>query len=68
VRIAKDFGAHLEILDSIWLVVTLRHLVFDKGYNTNFAADPAITEEGSKLINWVKNGGVLPIFTPCYPV
>ncbi len=45
----------------------LHRLGFDKVFDTNFAADLTIVEEGYELINRVKNGGVLPLITSCSP-
>ena len=45
----------------------LHRLGFDKVFDTNFAADLTIMEEGYELINRVNNGGVLPLITSCSP-
>ncbi len=49
------------------LVTGLRRLGFDKVFDTNFAADLTIMEEGTELIGRVSNGGTLPMFTSCCP-
>jgi iron-only hydrogenase group A len=49
------------------LVTALRRLGFKKVFDTNFAADLTIIEEASELLNRVKNGGNLPMFTSCCP-
>jgi iron-only hydrogenase group A len=49
------------------LVTGLRRLGFNKVFDTNFAADLTIMEEATELINRVKNGGSLPMFTSCCP-
>jgi len=49
------------------LVTGLRRLGFKKVFDTNFAADLTIMEEATELINRVKNGGTLPMFTSCCP-
>ncbi|MDL2226880.1 [FeFe] hydrogenase, group A [Deltaproteobacteria bacterium OttesenSCG-928-M10] len=67
VAIAEDFGAPFGTLAAGKLAAALRRLGFDKVYDTNFAADVTIMEEGSELIDRVKNGGVLPMFTSCCP-
>ncbi len=36
-------------------------------YNTDFAADVTIMEEGTELIHRLQNGGVLPMLTSCCP-
>lgn len=40
---------------------------FDKVFDTNFAADLTIMEEGNELINRIQNKGVLPMITFCCP-
>lgn len=49
------------------LVTGLRRLGFKKVFDTNFAADLTIMEEATELINRIKNGGALPMFTSCCP-
>lgn len=65
--IAEDFGAPLGDLAAGRLAAALRKLGFDKVFDTNFAADVTIMEEGSELIHRVTNKGVLPMFTSCCP-
>ena len=36
-------------------------------FDTSFAADLTIMEEGSELVHRVQHGGVLPMFTSCSP-
>ncbi|MDR2827182.1 MAG: [FeFe] hydrogenase, group A [Candidatus Adiutrix intracellularis] len=67
VGIAEDFGAPLGTLAPWKLAAALRRLGFDRVYDTNFAADLTIMEEGSELIDRVSNGGLLPMFTSCCP-
>ena len=49
------------------LVTGLRRLGFKKVFDTNFAADLTIMEEGTELIGRISNGGTLPMFTSCCP-
>ena len=49
------------------MVTALKRLGFDKVYDTNFAADLTIMEEGYELLDRVQNGGVLPMMTSCSP-
>lgn len=49
------------------MVAALRRLGFDKVFDTNFAADLTIMEEGSEFLHRVTNGGVLPMITSCSP-
>jgi len=49
------------------LAAALRRMGFDGVFDTNFAADLCIMEEGTEFINRVKNGGKLPLITSCSP-
>ncbi|HOB19336.1 MAG TPA: [FeFe] hydrogenase, group A, partial [Candidatus Atribacteria bacterium] len=45
----------------------LRRLGFDKVFDTDFAADLTIMEEGTELLDRLNNGGTLPMITSCSP-
>jgi iron-only hydrogenase group A len=55
------------------MVSALRRIGFDGVFDTNFAADLTIMEEGTELLKRLKSsvrqkdGGVLPMFTSCSP-
>ena len=49
------------------LAAALRRLGFDKVYDVDFAADVTIMEEGTELLERIKNGGKLPLITSCSP-
>ncbi len=49
------------------LAAALKRVGFDAVFDTGFAADLTIMEEGSELLDRVQNGGVLPMFTSCSP-
>ncbi len=49
------------------MVASLRRLGFDKVFDTNFAADVCILEEGTELLNRIKAGAHLPLITSCSP-
>ncbi len=49
------------------LTSALRALGFDAVFDTDFAADLTIMEEGHELIHRVTEGGVLPQLTSCSP-
>jgi len=49
------------------LTTALRRLGFDRVFDTNFAADLTIMEEGHELIHRLQHGGVLPQLTSCSP-
>ena len=46
---------------------SLKLLGFDDITDVNWGADLTILEEGTELINRIKNGGKLPLFTSCSP-
>ena len=49
------------------MVAALRKLGFSKVFDTDFAADLTIMEEGFELIGRIKNKGTLPMITSCSP-
>lgn len=49
------------------MVAALRRLGFDKVFDTDFAADLTIMEEGTEFLGRVKSGGKLPMITSCSP-
>lgn len=49
------------------MIAALKLLGFDKVFDTNTAADLTIMEEGTEVINRIKNGGKLPVITSCSP-
>jgi NADH-quinone oxidoreductase subunit G/NADP-reducing hydrogenase subunit HndD len=49
------------------MLAAVRRLGFDRVFDTNFAADLTIMEEGSELIKRIKEGGTLPLITSCSP-
>lgn len=49
------------------MVTALRRMGFDKVFDTDFAADLTIMEEGTELLGRIKNGGKLPMITSCSP-
>ena len=49
------------------LVAALRRLGFSKVFDVDFAADVTIMEEGTELLERLKNGGKLPLITSCSP-
>jgi iron-only hydrogenase group A len=49
------------------MVAGLRRLGFTKVFDTQFAADLTIMEEGHELINRITHKGVLPLITSCSP-
>ena len=49
------------------LVAAMRRLGFDKVFDVDTAADLTIMEEGTELLDRLKNGGALPLLTSCSP-
>ncbi|MDJ0766398.1 MAG: NADH-dependent [FeFe] hydrogenase, group A6 [Myxococcota bacterium] len=49
------------------MITALRRLGFDVVFDTNFAADVTIMEEGTELAHRLRDGGPLPMLTSCSP-
>jgi len=49
------------------MAAALRRLGFAKVFDTQFAADLTIMEEGNELLSRISGGGVLPMITSCSP-
>jgi NADH-quinone oxidoreductase subunit G/NADP-reducing hydrogenase subunit HndD len=49
------------------LAAALKRIGFTAVFDTGFAADVTIMEEATELVERVKSGGVLPMFTSCSP-
>ncbi len=49
------------------LVAAVRKLGFDYVFDTDFAADMTIMEEGSELLHRLESGAAAPMFTSCCP-
>ena len=67
VAVGQEFGFEPGTPVTGKLVAGLRALGFDKVFDTNFAADLTIMEEGNELVDRVKSGKNLPILTSCCP-
>ena len=67
VGLGDDFGMEPGALVTGKMVTALKMLGFDKVFDTNFTADLTIMEEGSELLDRIKNGGKLPMITSCSP-
>ena len=65
--IGEEFGLPMGTRATGKLAASLRRLGFDRVFDTNFGADLTIMEEGTELINRIKNGGKLPMITSCSP-
>jgi NADH-quinone oxidoreductase subunit G len=67
VALGEEFGLPPGTLVAGKMHAALKKLGFDTIFDTNFTADVTIMEEGTELVERVKNGGVLPMFTSCCP-
>jgi iron-only hydrogenase group A len=65
--LGEEFGMPPGSLVTGKMLEALRRVGFDVVFDTNFAADLTIIEEGNELLKRVKSGGTLPIITSCSP-
>lgn len=65
--LGEEFGMPIGTPVTGKMVAALRRLGFNKVYDTNFAADLTIMEEGTELLDRLQNGGTLPMITSCSP-
>lgn len=65
--IGEAFGMPIGSRPTGKMVTAIRRLGVDKIFDTNTAADLTIMEEGTELLNRIKNGGKLPLITSCSP-
>jgi NADH-quinone oxidoreductase subunit G/NADP-reducing hydrogenase subunit HndD len=67
VALGEEFGLEAGSIVTGKLAAALRRVGFDKVFDTNFAADLTIMEEGNELIHRIKTGGTIPMMTSCCP-
>ena len=67
VGISEEFGLDVGSISTGKLVSALKLLGFDYVFDTNFAADLTIMEEGTEFIERLQSGQNLPILTSCCP-
>jgi len=67
VALGEEFGMPIGSRVTSNMVSALKRLGFDKVFDTDTAADLTIMEEGTELIERIKNGGKLPLITSCSP-
>jgi len=67
VGIGEAMGMGWGALVTGQMVAGLRRLGFSKVFDTQFAADLTIMEEGHELISRIQNKGTLPMVTSCSP-
>lgn len=67
VGLGEEFGLPMGSRVTGKMVAALRKLGFDKVFDTDFAADLTIMEEGTELIKRLTAGEKLPLMTSCCP-
>lgn len=65
--LGEEFGLPMGTSVTGKMAAALRRLGFNKVFDTDFAADVTIMEEGTELLNRLQNGGALPLITSCSP-
>lgn len=65
--LGEEFGLPVGTRVTGKMVAALRRMGFDRVFDTNFAADLTILEEGHELLDRLQNGGKLPMITSCSP-
>ena len=65
--IAEEFGAKIGTNGTKKMIAALHRLGFSRVFDVNFGADLTIMEEGTELLERIKNKGVLPQITSCSP-
>ncbi|MEL7610023.1 MAG: NADH-dependent [FeFe] hydrogenase, group A6 [Bacillota bacterium] len=67
VAIGEEFGLPVGTRCTGKLAAAMRRLGADRVFDVDFGADLTIMEEGTELLQRIKNGGVLPMITSCSP-
>ena len=67
VSLGEEFGLPMGTRVTGKMVSAIRKRGYDKVFDTDFAADLTIMEEGTELLDRLKNGGKLPLITSCSP-
>jgi NADP-reducing hydrogenase subunit HndD len=67
VALGEEFNMEAGTIVTGKLAKALKMLGFDKVFDTDFAADLTIMEEGTELIDRIQKGGKLPLITSCSP-
>lgn len=65
--LGEEFGLPMGTPVTGKMVAALRRLGFEKVFDTDYAADLTILEEGTELVHRIQNQGVLPMITSCSP-
>ncbi len=67
VALGEEFGMPIGTRVTGKMAAALRRLGFDKVFDTDFAADLTIMEEGTELLSRLEKGENLPLMTSCCP-
>ncbi len=67
VALGEAFGLEPGTITTGKIYAALRRLGVDAVFDTNFAADLTIMEEGTEFVDRLSNGGELPLITSCCP-
>jgi iron-only hydrogenase group A len=67
VALGEEFGMPMGTRVTGKMVVALRKIGFQKVFDTDFAADLTIMEEGTELLSRLEKGDKLPLMTSCCP-
>lgn len=67
VALGEEFGLPIGTRVTGKMVAALRRLGFNRVFDTNFAADLTIMEEGTEFIKRLESGEKLPLMTSCCP-
>jgi iron-only hydrogenase group A len=67
VAISEEFGMKPGTVSTGRMINALRQLGFDYVFDTNFAADLTVMEEGTEFLARLRNQKRLPLFTSCCP-
>jgi len=65
--LGEEFGLPMGTSVTGKMAAALRRLGFEKVFDTDWAADLTILEEGTEFIGRLTNKGVLPLITSCSP-
>lgn len=67
VSLAEELGIPAGTDVNGIMTAAMKKIGFKAVFDTSFSADLTIMEEGSELVERIKNGGVLPMMTSCSP-
>ncbi|HOP07483.1 MAG TPA: NADH-dependent [FeFe] hydrogenase, group A6 [candidate division Zixibacteria bacterium] len=65
--LGEELGLPAGSLVTGKMITAFRAMKFDRVFDTNFAADLTIVEEGNELLARIESGGTLPMITSCCP-